>query len=310
MAKEHISGFWKWFWIALAGVILATIWYFIITFGIASYYETEGNTYYYEEDYKKAIDAYKTSLKFNNNSAIVYNSLGYTYYMDYNDTEAKRAYFKALEIDPNNENATYNLGTLYYKQKEYDKALNRYMKVLEQLPNDIGTLYMVATIYQNKGEYKKAIEYLKKIVRLNPNSRGIYNLMGVAYSYNGQIEEAYSAFMKNIENNPQDDYIGYVNLFELELSQNIAFNKDLEEKFLEYYSDDMEAMMTYEMLKNLQKIAQGNSVDMRAWEKKYEGNTLNGWDFHTLERWLETIEDKSIKAKLKEAIEIAKLHRE
>ena len=275
MSKENIGGFWKWFWIAFAGTVFATIWYFIITAGLASYYEKEGNSFYYKENYEKAIEAYDTSLKFDAKNAIVYNSLGFTYYVMENHEKAMEAYNKALAIDPDDENVYFNKGTIFLKEKKYDRALESY----------------------------------EKVVALAPNYNDVYNTMGIVYSEMGNYSKARESFLKYMKSNPDEDYVGYVNIFELDLTNYHAFDKELESTFLKNFSDTEEALIVYEMLKNLESISKGKEINMGEWDLKYQGVSLGGWGFTELDKWIGEFKDEVIKEKLTEALTLMKAHK-
>ena len=275
MSKENIGGFWKWFWIALAGTVFATIWYFIITAGLASYYEKEGNSFYYKEKYEKAIEAYDTSLKFDAENAIVYNSLGFTYYVMENHEKAMEAYNKALAIDPDDENVYFNMGTIFLKEKKYDKALESY----------------------------------EKVVALAPNYADVYNTMGIVYSEMGNYAKARELFLKYMKSNPDEDYIGYNNIFELDLTNYHAFDKELEATFLKNFSEDEEALIAYDMLKNLELISEGKQENIMVWDEKYRDVSLGGWGFEEIDKWIVEFKDETIKQKLIEAERVIKAHK-
>jgi len=307
MVKKHIEGFWKWFWIAMAGVILAVIWYFVITFGLSSYYEKQGNSNYYNEKYEHAIDAYETALTFTPSNVRLYNVLGYTYYMNYNDEKALTVFAKGLELEPANSDINFNMGLMYYNKKEYKKALGFYHKVLEVKPNDSGTYYMIGMIHDGEEQYAEAIKSYEKLMMLDPEHEYVYNALANAYSSLNQNEKAEELYLKHIEKF-SNDYIGYTNLYELQLTENKPFDEIIKIAYIERFSEDKNAFIAYDMLKILEDISKGKTVDIEAWKETYHETSLGGWRFHKLEAWVDRFDEGQQKEKLKEAIAIFKSH--
>jgi len=275
MAAKSISGFWRWFWIVLVGIVFGTIWYFIIMASVSSYYENEGDRLLYDQKYEEAIDAYDTSLKFEPENAVVYNSLGFTEYRLKHNDKAMKAYEKALSIDDENENVYYNIGTVYLEEKSYSKALESYEKVVE----------------------------------LSPYYMNIYNTMGIVYSEMGNYQKAKEMFLKYLEVEPEDNYIAYNNIFELDLTNNKPTDEAFESEFFEKFSDDQEALISYEMLKGFKLISKGEQEDMRAWDEKYKDVSLGGWGYDEIDAWINKTEDEVIKSKLIEAQRLVKAHK-
>lgn len=308
MVKNHIKGFWKWFWIAMAGIILAAIWYFVITFGLSSYYEKQGNSNYHKEKYERAIDAYETAITFTPNTARLYNSLGYTHYMLYEDEKAINAYNHALELEPESVDVNYNLGLLYYEKKEYKKSLNYYNRVLEIKPNDSETLYMVGMLYVEQDNFKEAIKNYEKLIISDPKHPYVYNALANAYSSISENEKAKALYLKHIEMFPED-YIGYTNLYELQLTANKLFDEELKVVYISSFKEDKNAFIAYEMLKILEDISKGKKIDMELWKEKYKEISFGEWRFNKLDTWVDSFEESQRKDKLKEALEIFKSHK-
>lgn len=308
MVKENISGFWKWFWIVLAGMILSIIWYFVITFGISRYYTEKGNRYYYKQKYDKAIDAYETALKFDSENADVYNSLGYTYYMDYNDTQALDYYNKALAIEPKHINALYNKGTVFSVLKEYEKAHKSFNKVLEITPNAIGILYTIGTVYDAQNDFESSLKIYKQILEIDSTHPYVHNSLGNVYSSLNQNEIAEEFYLQHIKMFP-NDYVGYTNLYELMLTQNKIFDSELKSTYMAQFNKDKNAFISYEMLKVLEDTSKGKKVDISSWQDKYKDISLSGWKFNKLDEWVDSFTEGAMKVELKNEIEIFKLHK-
>jgi len=61
----------------------------------------------------------------------------------------------------------------------------------------------------------------------------------------------------------------YVNLFELQLTQNQPFDSELETHYIQRFSKDKKSFIHYQMPKILEDIVEGPSVDIEEWRQKY-----------------------------------------
>jgi tetratricopeptide (TPR) repeat protein len=112
-------------WLALAGactsqqeVALSALHYF-----------DRGNAAYTAEDYKRAIDDYRTALQFDDQSPDVYYNLGLAYYRVGAYTDAVDAYQHAVKLDPAFADAHLNLALAYdklYNSAAANLHYNRY----------------------------------------------------------------------------------------------------------------------------------------------------------------------------------------
>ena len=58
----------------------------------------------------------------------------------------------------------------------------------------------------------------------------------------------------------------------------------------------------------MKDIVKNQEVDIEGWVQKYRGVGLNGWSFDELREWIDTIEDKEMKNRLIEAVELFEGH--
>lgn len=155
---------------------------------MADYDNTMASKYYFQGDFKPAIDYFLKSLKifekYSNKSKMAgaYNNIGSINATLNNFPEALKYYelskkIKEEQLSKNPENRdlksflskTYNnIGSLYARMKDLDKALEYYYKTLE-IKNEIGDKKGAATTMNNIGEtfsakedYVKAGEYFKQ----------------------------------------------------------------------------------------------------------------------------------------------------
>jgi tetratricopeptide (TPR) repeat protein len=177
----------------------------------------------------------------------------------------------------------------------------------EELTGDWSLYSLIGNAYDNKEEYDNAIEAYQKAIEINPKKDEAYYNMGIAYYSLGQFDEVIKALSMALHINPNNSS-AYSNLFELQLTQNQAFDQELEKKYLERFQDEKETFIAYEMLKILQNISHKKEVNVEQWKQKYEGVSMGGWSFDELGEWIDEVEDTVLKARLQEALEVFKGH--
>ncbi len=79
----------------------------------------------------EAVEAYKTALGLNPDSADLHNDLGIAYEEIGNTELAEQAYHKAIALRPNHSNAYFNLGSLYKEQDRLSEATSAFESCLQ-----------------------------------------------------------------------------------------------------------------------------------------------------------------------------------
>ena len=267
-----------------------------------------GIAYRHKKEYDKAIEAYEKAVSINPKKDGAYYTLGFAYYDKKEYNKAIEAYEKAVSINPKNDDAYYTLGLTYDIKKEYNKAIEAYEKALAINPKKDGAYYTLGFAYYDKKEYNKAIEAYEKALAINPKHDDAYYGMGITYYWLGKFDETIKAYSKALMINPNNS-LAYVNLFELQLTQNQPFDEMLETKYSELFQNEKESFIEYEMLKIFQNIANGKSVNVENWKQKYEGVSFDDWSFDELREWIKGIEDKKTQRRLREALEVFEKHK-
>jgi len=133
----------------------------------------------------------------------------------------------------------------------YDKFKLAQNKILAEDENKTDYDYLLLGInYNVEGKYGEAIKLYKKAIDINPKCDSAYYNMGNSYVKIEKYEEAIESYKKAIDVNPKN-YTRYINLFELRLTQTQAFDRELEDKFIELFSNQKEILIEYKMLKIL-----------------------------------------------------------
>jgi tetratricopeptide (TPR) repeat protein len=161
--------------------------------------------------------------------------------------------------------------------------------------------------YHEKGAYDQAIEAYQKAVGLNPKRDEAYYNMGIAYYRLGLFDEVIKAHSQALKTNPNQSE-AYTNLFELQLTQNQAFDETLEKEYIKRFKAQKEIFIKYEMLKVFQNIHNRQASQLEQWQENYRGVSLGGWSFDELRSWIEPMEESETKTKLLETLKVFENH--
>jgi tetratricopeptide (TPR) repeat protein len=174
----------------------------------ANYHFGKANSFFRQNQYRKAITEYEATLKYNPNMTQAYHFLGESYKQLYKpgvDTplnkefEAKTiaALTKALEIESNNKDIIYSLGDMYDKLRRFSDAEKLYLRIIELEPSNMSNYYVLADFYkryigQQPDMDKKAESmYLRRIETDPDNPQG--------YAYAANYYENLPASAENID---------------------------------------------------------------------------------------------------------------
>jgi tetratricopeptide (TPR) repeat protein len=182
----------------------------------ANYHFGRANSYFRENQYRKAITEYEATLQFNPNMTQAFRFLGESYKQLYKpgvdtpinkELEAKtlEALTKALEIEPNNKDIIYSLGDMYDKLRDFGKAEPLFLRIIELEPENMDNYYVVAEFYkryasENKEIAKKAESmYLRRIETDPENPQGYAYMATYLQEAAGGPEEILKAYERAAE---------------------------------------------------------------------------------------------------------------
>ena len=169
-------------------------------------YIREGNSYYNNKEYEKALEAYKRAAGINSGKEGAYLGCGNVYQKTGDYEKALEAYAKALELDPEYVYAYNGRGNAYKALGEYEKAVSDYDRALELDPEYVKAYNGRGNTYQALGGYEKAVSDYEKALGLDPKYvTGYYN-RGLAYRAMGKYEEALADYSKALELDPKYEY--------------------------------------------------------------------------------------------------------
>ncbi len=182
----------------------------------ANYHFGRANSFFRENQYRKAITEYEATLKYNPDLTQAYRFLGESYKQLYKpgvdtplnkelETKTLDALNKALSIEPNNKDIIYSLGDMYDKLRKYDEAEKLYLRIIELEPEDMSNYYVVAEFYKrysadNKDIAKKAESmYLRRIETDPDNPQGYAYMAQYLQEVAGGPEELLKSYERAAE---------------------------------------------------------------------------------------------------------------
>ncbi|MCX6570499.1 MAG: tetratricopeptide repeat protein [Candidatus Aminicenantes bacterium] len=206
----------------LAAAVLAVIFAFTACQNIsysklaANYHFGRANSFFRENQYRKAITEYEATLKYNSNMTQAFRFLGESYKQLYKpgvDSQINKelekktldALTKALEIEPNNKDVIYSLGDMYDKLKKFPEAEKLYLRIIELQPENMSNYYVVAEFYKryssdNKEIAKKAESmYLRRIETDPENPQGYAYMATYLQEVPGGPEELLKSYERAAE---------------------------------------------------------------------------------------------------------------
>ena len=264
-------------------------------------YNNMGNVYVSLKDYDQALIHYKQALLLDSKSPNVHQHIGWVYYEQENYQEALSWYLESEKINMPNGFIYIDIANCYYNMQEYDKAIDNYQKALELDLNNDYVLSMLGTIFHHMKKYNKAIDYYVKAYQINDKNIAVLSKLSICYFRVKVFEKSIEFGLKWLEED-KDNHSPYVNILEARLMLNKPFIKNLEEAFIEKFSDNKESMILYSHLKILEEIMLGKEVNLEEWKVTYKGVSFNDWEFEALDSWAMNQEDLEIREKLLEAL--------
>jgi superkiller protein 3 len=184
----------------------------------ASIYNLLGLTYYRQEQYEQATQAFEKAAETNPASAEIQMNLGLLYMQMERNSEAEEAFRKAQKLNPKlnpSEYLTYlqqaherearihyNRANQLMNDGELDAAISAFKQAVELYPEFVQAHINLGVAYGKKQQPTDAIAHLKHATQLDPTSFEAYYNLGIAYSKAHRYMEAVQAFQQAVTLKP------------------------------------------------------------------------------------------------------------
>ncbi len=167
-------------------------------------YLLRGKLAYSAARYEESIEAFRTALSFNKDSARAHINLGTALMQTGNTEEAFEHQLKALALEPDNLTIHYNLGFLYMNSGKYQDAISHLERVTTSNTEDASAYLLLAQALEKNLSIEEAMEVYRKTVLLDPTIENAW-LGGVRLLLqNGEYGKALGVLnqaRKNLPNN-------------------------------------------------------------------------------------------------------------
>ncbi len=164
----------------------------------------EGNKYYLEGDFTKAIGCFDKAIELNPDDPDAYNNKGSALDRLGEYPQAIECYDKAIELNPDDPDAYNNKGSALDRLGEYRQAIECFDKAIVLNRNDPYAYFFKGYALNKLGEYAKEIECYDRAIELTPEDPDLYSAKGNALDDLGKYRQAIECFDKVIELAPDD----------------------------------------------------------------------------------------------------------
>ena len=148
-----------------------------------------GNCYYKIQDYYKALEYFKKSLKINPEAKEINYNIGLTYY-DLHQLDSSFYYLnKQIKINPNHSESYFILSLLYNEFGDFEKAVRMCRSGLK-LSEDPSAYYNLGLFYNKLNQPDSAILYLSKSLKMDSNSPLCFLERGKAFGMTGMYKNS------------------------------------------------------------------------------------------------------------------------
>lgn len=180
----------------------------------ADYYFAMGEAQSLDGNHAKAIDAFKMTLLYDQESPMVNIRLATEYFKTAQFTESLTQAEEAIKKDPKNIEARLLLGGLYLSLKLFPKAIAQYEFVMKTDSKNVEAPVYLGAAYTEIKQYDKAVKFFDLLIKNED-----YSTPHLAYYYIGRVRSeqkgsgyeraAIKAYEKSIELKP-DFLDGYI----------------------------------------------------------------------------------------------------
>lgn len=168
----------------------------------ALYQEKIGQVYFEQEDYVRAVEAFKTALQPVNGVAPPPESVdaiqsqmaaslcnrGVKHFETDAYAEAIQCYREALQYDDDNADIHYNLGKACVGTDDIEAALEHFRLAIELNPRDVASYYEIAVLQDEQGKTDDAIASYEQLLAIDPGHVQGHFELGTLYGMQERLE--------------------------------------------------------------------------------------------------------------------------
>ncbi len=204
---------------------------------VAAEYYNIGNAFFELGQYEKAIDAYRSALRFDPglakadyNLAVTYArmkklpeaeqllkklladdpanaslmvTLAWTYHLAGTEEQALSQYDAALAIAPESADAWYNSAIILWKMERKQEALERFRKLLSVAPDDTEGLFGAGSLLLSMDDPTGAEEYLGRCVQKKPDDLDARYLLADSLERQRKLSRVLEEYDRILERDPK-----------------------------------------------------------------------------------------------------------
>ncbi len=154
---------------------------------------------YQEKKYVESRALLEKLIADNPDAYIIYKNIGNTYFAEENYEKAIEAYKMVYAKAPDRADVVAAIANSYNNLGNKTEAASWYGKLTVGDVKDIDTAYNAGVCLYNAGSTAEAIQYFKKAVEIDPSFADGYYQLGMASVAQGQNDVALDAFKKFLE---------------------------------------------------------------------------------------------------------------
>lgn len=165
-----------------------------------------GRIYYAQQEFAKAIDAFKKAIALDAKMLAPRLDLADLYMARQRPEDAVQAYRNALGIDPDDAGAHYGLGRALVASGDPAAAAGELRKAAKLAPENPLPLQALAKLYASQQQYDKALDSLNKALRVQPDFAPAQVTRGDIYILQGEVAKAIAAYQGALKSAPNNGY--------------------------------------------------------------------------------------------------------
>ena len=150
----------------------------------------QGDAYFDEGLYDKALEEYDTALELDSGRADAYLGIGKIYHFDQGKySRAEVNYSQAIELDPEYTDAYFYRGLSWEANGAYDRAIEDFTRVIELDPGLVMAYHLRAWCYAQNAQWSRSSQlYLYQLFESDPGIEEAYHGVGWTYVRDTQWE--------------------------------------------------------------------------------------------------------------------------